>query len=45
MTEWLLSHGADINALDRFKRTPLEVLRSRPLPPPKPPPLNPPHHC
>ena len=25
VTEWLLSEGADINSLDRFKRTPLEV--------------------
>ena len=25
VTEWLLSEKADINALDRFKRTPLEV--------------------
>ena len=25
VTEWLLSEQADINSLDRFKRTPLEV--------------------
>jgi ankyrin repeat protein len=24
VTEWLLSQGVDVNALDRFKRTPLE---------------------
>lgn len=28
VSEWLLSYGADINALDRFKRTPLEVCRN-----------------
>jgi Ankyrin repeats (many copies) len=27
VAEWLLANGADINALDRFKRTPLEVHR------------------
>lgn len=26
VTEWLLSEQADINSLDRFKRTPLEVF-------------------
>lgn len=26
---WLLDHGADVNPVDRFKRTPLEV-RARP---------------
>ena len=25
VAEWLLEHDADVNALDRFKRTPLEV--------------------
>lgn len=25
MSEWLLDNDANINALDRFKRTPLEV--------------------
>lgn len=25
VTEWLLTQGVDVNALDRFKRTPLEV--------------------
>ena len=25
ISEWLLSQGANINAVDRFKRTPLEV--------------------
>lgn len=25
VAEWLLEHTADVNALDRFKRTPLEV--------------------
>ena len=24
VTEWLLEEGVDVNALDRFKRTPLE---------------------
>lgn len=28
VTEWLLSEKADINSLDRFKRTPLEVRPS-----------------
>ena len=25
VTEWLLTHHVDVNALDRFRRTPLEV--------------------
>ena len=25
VTEWLIAEGSDVNALDRFKRTPLEV--------------------
>ncbi len=25
VTEWLLEQGSDVNVLDRFKRTPLEV--------------------
>lgn len=25
VTEWLIELGSDVNALDRFKRTPLEV--------------------
>ena len=25
VTEWLIDLGSDVNALDRFKRTPLEV--------------------
>ena len=28
VTEWLLSEKADINSLDRFRRTPLEVACS-----------------
>ena len=27
VTEWLIELGSDVNALDRFKRTPLEVSR------------------
>lgn len=27
VAEWLLDNGSNINALDRFKRTPLEVRR------------------
>jgi Ankyrin repeat len=27
VAEWLLDNGSNINALDRFKRTPLEVSR------------------
>lgn len=27
VTEWLLTQSVDVNALDRFKRTPLEVRR------------------
>ena len=26
VSKWLLEAGADINAVDRFQRTPLEVL-------------------
>ena len=28
VTEWLIAEGSDVNALDRFKRTPLEVHTS-----------------
>ena len=29
VSEWLLEQGSDVNVLDRFKRTPLEVRRGR----------------
>lgn len=32
VTEWLIEQGSDVNALDRFKRTPLEVHRPETLP-------------